>query len=131
MIEVRKIKEGFSGLFSSTYIEKGDLVLDLKKVAYHRWQFPFPFVATRDTPTRTSIQVDGKHIEHHLGAFINHHCKPNTQVYTDHAVIIAKKDISPNEEITIDYEQTESELAEPFFCSCCKDKEIIGKKQSS
>lgn len=130
-LEVRKITEDFSGLFSKSFVDKGKVILNLSKVAYKGWRFPFPFVFYSDTPTRTSIQIGDKHVEHHLGSYINHHCEPNCKVIPSKSTIVTKRDIRPDEEITIDYLQTESTLAEPFRCDCCNGKPIIGKKQSS
>lgn len=40
--------------------------------------------------------------------YINHSCTPNAfmQILHDHILFIALRDITPGEEITIDYEQT-------------------------
>ena len=85
-------------------------------------------------PTRTSIQIGDKHIESWEGGHINHHCNPNTEIRIHDnfigknpdnqtqpslvALVVAKKDIWPGDEITFDYETTEFELAEPFACNC-------------
>ena len=86
------------------------------------------------SPTRTSIQVENKHIESWEGGHINHHCDPNTEIRIHDnfigrnvgnqsqgslvALVVAKRDINTGEEITFDYETTEVELAEPFECNC-------------
>ncbi len=114
IVEAREIKDSFSGLFSKQYIQKGALILSLGE-------------PTLDRPTRTSIQIHNKHVEHPLGAYINHHCEPSSFVNSDDSEILALKDIQPNEEITIDYMQTESKMAESFYCNCCKGKLISGK----
>ena len=114
LVETRKIKNNFSGLFSKKFLEKGSIILSLGNV-------------TSVNPTRTSIQIHKKHVEHHLGAYINHHCRPNSFVDSDKSLIVAKKDIQADEEITIDYLQTESMLAESFHCHCCDGKLILGK----
>tara|TARA_B100001741_G_C16527901_1_gene588028 strand:+ start:743 stop:1105 length:363 start_codon:yes stop_codon:yes gene_type:complete len=113
-LSVRKIKDDFSGLFSSQYIEKDSLVLSLGEPKL-------------DHPTRTSIQIHSKHVEHSLGAYINHNCEPSAYVDSDYSQILARRDIQPNEEITIDYLQTESKMAESFYCNCCDEKLISGK----
>ena len=114
LVEVRKIKDGFNGLFSKNFIPKGLAILNLGK-------------AKHDIPTRTSIQIQEKHVEHSLGAYINHNCRPSSFVNSDESQIVAKEDIHPNVEITIDYLETESMLAEPFYCNCCDNKLISGK----
>ena len=110
------------GLFADEFIPKNNIILVLK--GNH-----FP------EPTRTSIQIeDGKHLEHYEGAFMNHHCDPNTEIKVHEyfvgsdvlsqcssnptTVAVAKKDILEGEEITFDYETTEFDLAEPFRCDC-------------
>jgi hypothetical protein len=52
---------------------------------------------------------------------IRHACEPNARVETEGAPpvrITALRDISPGEEVTIDYCATEEELASPFACGC-------------
>ena len=85
-------------------------------------------------PTRTSIQVGNKHIESWEGGHINHHCDPNTEIKIHKnfigtcssslwsgelaALVVAKRNIQIGEEITFDYQLTETEMAEPFKCNC-------------
>jgi SET domain-containing protein len=76
-------------------------------------------------PTRTSIQIDEhNHIESFEAGKMNHHCDPNTEIRIElireeiQAWVVAIRDINRWEEITFDYETTESELANPFQCSC-------------
>lgn len=55
-------------------------------------------------------------------AKVNHACYPNSYVRYDSKsgflILKAKKEISINQEITINYCDTETELAHPFFCNC-------------
>ena len=109
-LEIRTIKKGMKGLFSNRTFNKGEIVLLLK--GNH---FPFP--------TRTSIQVGkDKHIENYEGGHINHHCNPNANIIiipdVEPALVVSNKSIFEGEEITFDYETTESEIAEPFQCNC-------------
>ena len=85
-------------------------------------------------PTRTSIQVGNKHIESWEGGHINHHCDPNTEIKIHKnfigtcssslwsgelaALVVAKRNIQIGEEITFDYQLTETEMAAPFKCNC-------------
>ena len=85
-------------------------------------------------PTRTSIQVGDKHLESWEGGHVNHHCLPNTKVVVEHGdllmmpYLVAIKDIQIGEQITFDYESTETEMSEPFKCNC-HGKWIRGKEK--
>ena len=110
------------GLFANEFISKNKIVLYLEGNYFPK-------------PSRTSIQVGkDKHIESYEGGFINHHCDSNAEIRIHEdfigrnlsnrtqpslvALVVAKKDIWPGDEITFDYETTETELAEPFKCDC-------------
>ena len=107
------------GLYSIKKYSSGDIVLNLEGN-----YFPFP--------TRTSIQVgEDKHIESWKGGHVNHHCLPNTKVISVRVFelkhyLVAIKDIKIGEEITFDYEITESLMSNPFKCRC-HGKWIRGK----
>ncbi len=123
MYEVKKIYEGHLGLFATKDIREGAIIVYLSNDSTY---LPYP--------TRTSIQVENRHLEHYEGGCTNHNCNPNAKIgiyprfqganplspwEVDLAVLlIAKKDIGIREEITFDYETTEEELAEPFKCNC-------------
>jgi SET domain-containing protein len=80
-------------------------------------------------PTRTSIQIDEhNHIESFEAGKMNHDCDPNTEIKIElinefgmratRVSLVAIRDIGRYEELTFDYETTESELSNPFQCSC-------------
>lgn len=85
---------------------------------------------TRATqPTRWTIQVgDRVHIEADPTAtldtqidrfpwrFLNHSCDPNTRIVRRN--VIAVRSIRAGEELTFNYNTTESSLASPFTCHC-------------
>ena len=105
---IKEIKDGMKGLFTTKSFINGMKVLELDGN-----YFPYP--------TRTSIQIGEQHLEHYEGGHINHHCTPNTQVIVPNFTppfLVAIKDIGLDEEITFNYETTESELSEPFQCDC-------------
>jgi hypothetical protein len=97
------------GLFAGETFEKGNLILILKGNHFSE-------------PTRTSIEVRGKHIEHYEGGFLNHHCNPNAKIWelddVKEGLLVAKCNIAIGEEITFDYQTTESIMACPFKCDC-------------
>ena len=142
---VEKDKNGY-GVYAATDIPSGAVVINLLKNC--TW---------RDKPNRASIQLGEKHIDHPVGGYVNHNCEPTTRVvllikslqdeyhmvppfvgvkgtlasiiYSDPQVILfALNDIEKGQEITIDYNDSEDKLAEPFNCSC-HDKRIRGKKE--
>ena len=72
-------------------------------------------------PTYLSVQVgDAAHI--HLFPeflqYINHSCAPNTFFDTVQGVVVALRDIAPQEEITFFYPSTEWSMTQPFTCLC-------------
>ena len=85
-------------------------------------------------PTRTSIQVGDRHLESWEGGHVNHHCLPNTKVVVEQGefnlmhYLVAIKNIQIGEQITFDYESTETEMSEPFKCNC-HGKWIRGKEK--
>ena len=129
MYEIKKIDEGHLGLFATENVKEGTVILWLSKDSTY---LPYP--------TRTSIQVKNRHLEHYEGGCTNHSCNPTAKVVSVmwglegrahfipfealseksklNPVLIACKDILSGEEITFDYETTEFELATPFKCDC-------------
>ena len=137
MVVVKEINVGFSGLFATVDIPKKSVIIKLQGD-----YVPFP--------TQTSIQIMSKnHIEDEFGRYINHHCSPNSRVlchFRDlmwldqyvpgnafhesaklRPILLSEKDIKAGDEITIDYNDTEYEMATPFLCDC-HGKHIKGRK---
>ena len=108
-VKIKYKDESTKGLFAGEDFVKGNLILILKGNHFSE-------------PTRTSIQVRDKHIEHYEGGFLNHHCDPNAELWEiddiKEGLIVAKCDIAIGEEITFDYQLTESVMACPFKCDC-------------
>ena len=108
-VKIKYKDESTKGLFAEEDFVKGNLILILKGNYFSE-------------PTRTSIQVRDKHIEHYEGGFLNHHCTPNAELWeledVKEGLIVAKCDIAIGEEITFDYQLTESVMACPFKCDC-------------
>jgi hypothetical protein len=116
-ISVREIKKGMQGLFTDEPVHKNSIILVLKG-------------EYSEQPTRTSIRVRDKNVEHFEGAFMNHHCNPNAKIFiiggVEEGIVVAKQDIREGEEITFDYETTEPKLSAPFHCNC-HGRLIVGK----
>ncbi|WP_053337311.1 SET domain-containing protein-lysine N-methyltransferase [Microscilla marina] len=96
---------GFKGLFTSKSHKKGEVVM----------------VLTGDIlpyPTRTSIQIgESKHIEDKLGQYVNHDCQPSVEVKGNH--LVALRDLNETEEVTFNYNVSETDMSSPFTCHCC------------
>ena len=134
------------GLFADTDIPAGAVVLNLLKSC--TWL---------DKPNRTSIQLGEKHIDHPIGGYVNHHCEPTARlvllirslkddyhmvppfvgvkgtlasiIYSDpQPILYALEDIKEGQEITIDYNDSEDTVANPFKCAC-HGKRIRGKME--
>ena len=137
MVEVKEINVGFSGLFATADISKKSVIIKLQGD-----YLPFP--------TQTSIEImKNNHIEDVFGRYINHHCSPNSRVlchFRDlmwldqyvpgnafhesvklRPILLSERDIKAGHEITIDYNDTEYEMATPFLCDC-HGKHIKGRK---
>ena len=130
-VEIKEIRGNTKGLFAEQPIEKWKIILMLRGKELSK-------------PTRTSIQIQDKHIEDPKGGYINHHCQPSAYIEivpdfvgadpvsrnttTPVAIVVAKKNIGKGEEITFDYETTETELLEPFRCDC-HGRLIVGNRK--
>ncbi len=110
---ILKNKKGIKGIFAGNNVSN---TLELISPIY---EFKPAYL---ENPTRTSIQFKDKHFEDDIGQYINHNCSPNTVVTTLNStgpiVLVPIKDISKDEEITIDYNDTEDKLSHPFKCDC-------------
>ena len=121
MFIIKEIKKNMQGLFANQSFTKGSLVLILQGEKF-------------SNPSRTSIQIQDKHIEDSKGSYMNHHCSPNVEIKINSTfvgsnltaqfeknqvvLVTAKKDIEKGDEITFDYETTEEKLTYPFKCDC-------------
>jgi hypothetical protein len=67
-----------------------------------------------DKPSRTTIEVDtDKHIDDKYGIYINHSFTPSTRI--EKGCVVANKYIQIREEITFNYNLSETEMATPFI----------------
>lgn len=105
------------GIFARSRLPRG------RKIAY------FEGYET-DQDTRYSLLLDGKRIEP-TGElkYLNHSCNPNA--YFSDRWLVASRDISIGDEITIDYFATENMISYPFICHCgaenCRDKKKMAR----
>jgi hypothetical protein len=107
LVEIKEIENRFNGLFASKDIDVGKIILVLSGNYFNE-------------PTRTSIQIGSRHIEHYEGGYMNHHCEPSAEIVVNsrpHAaqgtiepLVVAKRNIKEGEEITFNYETTEDNM---------------------
>ncbi len=64
------------------------------------------------------FDLDEQLLEQLVWPHLNHSCNPNTFIDTKKLQQIALRTILPNEELTFDYETTETLMNEPFLCIC-------------
>ncbi len=69
--------------------------------------------------TRTSIQSGTIHMEDDVGEFITHSCYPSVKVSHFPSYLYACRNIEKYEDITINYNTNEDEIAYPFDCDEC------------
>jgi len=84
-------------------------------------------------PTRTSIQIGNEgHVEDVKGAMVNHSCDPTCKVIKLHGswVLITVKPVDVGDQITFNYNDSETSMSSPFVCHCCNRK-IVGNRVSS
>jgi len=68
---------------------------------------------TSNKPTRTSIQISPtEHVEDEYGQYTNHSFLPSTRIFN--GCIVAIRNIDIGEEITFNYNESETKLACPF-----------------
>ena len=67
-----------------------------------------------DKPNKYSIEIGkNKHIIDKYGIYINHSFEPNTKI--EDGKVIAIKDININDEITFNYNHSETNMCSPFY----------------
>ncbi len=106
-MQVKLIDKNNKGIFSTKSYMIGQLI----------YTFNPQYVKQ---PTRTSIQHEDKHFEDEIGRYLNHNCLPNTDIVSDGRGIhlVCLDIIKKNDELTFDYNRTESKLTNPFYCKC-------------
>jgi SET domain-containing protein len=89
------------GLFVTKNIKKGEILFTLVGEIF-------------DSPKRETIHVgNNKHIYDAYGKFINHSFTPN--IYIDNVYVVALVDIAADDEVMFNYNETEINMACPFY----------------
>lgn len=73
-----------------------------------------------------SVELDDGHYLHPDGMFTNHSCDPSACIDKERGLLIASRQVWPNDEITFDYPANETEIVNPFNCHCGA-KNCVGK----
>jgi hypothetical protein len=99
VIKKDKVTDG-CGLFATQQYNSGDLIRKLEG----------PIV---DKPTRTSIEISEEtHIEDKYGIYMNHSFHPSCKIHN--GGIVAIKEIKKDDELTFNYNDSETQMACPF-----------------
>jgi SET domain-containing protein len=89
------------GLFVTKNIKKGEIIFTLVGEIF-------------SSPMRETIHIgDNKHIYDEHGKFINHSFTPN--IYIDNTNVVALVDIVADDEVMFNYNETEINMACPFY----------------
>jgi len=108
-IKPSTLNEG-NGVYTTKSVKKGDVVYILKGEIFSQ-------------PTRESIHIgNNQHIYDEYGIFINHSFTPN--IYIDHINVVALCDIEKDTELAFNYNDTEINMAAPFYVN---DITVCGK----
>lgn len=109
------------GVFAALGFAPGDEVLEFRGPALDAAEVPFPLRAEKDH----YLQID---VRTYLGPsgwiddLVNHSCDPNCWVKVEdgRALLLARRPIEPDEEITFDYSTTSTDdpLSWSMFCAC-------------
>ena len=123
------------GLYATHNIPMGSIVVKLEG----SWQ---------SHPSRHSIQIGERHLNSPIGSYVNHHCQANTLLMIalknldgkvgvvpwyskitgtltsmiigdPYQALVSTAEIKTGDEITFNYNHSESLLDNPFKCACC------------
>jgi hypothetical protein len=76
-----------------------------------------------DSPTRETIRIgDNKHVYDNFGIYMNHSFEPTTKIEGNK--VIALRDLNVGDEINFNYNDSEINMASPFYCG---EQYVCGK----
>ena len=111
---IKRRPDGMYGVYARVMLFEGERIFD---------------VASGDEipePDFRSIECNAGHFLHPEGMFTNHSCDPSAAVDVERGVLFAVQDIQIGEEITFDYNESESDLQSNFNCNCGAEN-CVGK----
>jgi SET domain len=108
---------GYRSLYCKKPFQKDEVIIGFMAKAIH------------DTPNYLTVQVsEHEHIEllPECLECTNHSCDPNCFFDTTTMLLVALRDIKPEEELNFFYPSAEWDMDSPFICSC-GSKDCIGE----
>ncbi len=102
-----KTENKFRSLITKQAYSKGEVICEI------------PTEKLFDKANRYTVQISqDKHTEVGKLSALNHSCDPNVILDTEHLLMVARRDIAKNEELSFFYPSTEWEMDAPFICLC-------------
>jgi hypothetical protein len=120
-LEARRLPEkGGYGVFACEPVRQGERLLVWGGDIISREQIallPFPLQAYVVQVEEDAYLAPREYDEPETGDYINHSCDPNAG-FDGQIVLIAMRDIQPDEEICIDYAMCDGSPYDEFACQC-------------
>jgi len=102
-----KTENKFRSLITKQAYAKGEVICEI------------PTEKVINRANRYTVQIGrDKHTEVGKLAALNHSCDPNVILDTENLLMVARRDIEKNEELSFFYPSTEWEMDAPFICLC-------------
>lgn len=102
-----KTENKFRSLVTKQAYTKGEIICEI------------PTEKVVDKANRYTVQIDrDKHTNVGKLAALNHSCDPNVILDTERLVMVARRDIEKEEELSFFYPSTEWVMDAPFICLC-------------
>ena len=104
---VIKTENKFRSLITKQAHTKGELICEI------------PTEKVFSKANRYTVQIGrDQHTEVGKLAALNHSCDPNVLLDTERSLMVARRDIARDEELSFFYPSTEWEMDAPFICLC-------------
>src|SRR5687768_13134476 len=102
-----KTENKFRSLITKQAYTKGEVICEI------------PTEKVFDSANRYTVQIGReKHTEVGKLSALNHSCDPNVILDTERLIMVARRDIEKEEELSFFYPSTEWEMDAPFICLC-------------
>ncbi|HLF74232.1 MAG TPA: SET domain-containing protein-lysine N-methyltransferase [Anaerolineales bacterium] len=102
-----KTENKFRSLITKQAHTKGEIICEI------------PTEKVVDKPNRYTVQIGrDRHTQVGKLSALNHSCDPNVILDTERLVMVARRDIEKEEELSFFYPSTEWEMEAPFICLC-------------
>src|SRR3990167_1792280 len=117
LLEIRKISDGFHGVFATEKINCNEKITNIDGLV-------------KNFPNRYTLQVgENLHVDcgQNFPSYMNHSCDPTAYINCKLFTICALRDILPDEEITFDYNTTEFDMSEKIYPCLCGANGCLGQ----